>query len=140
MLRHENMNNVEYWWIKMIKLFGLDHKDQIKMNNYSKKINIKYWIKICKNDQKWPLFNIMWHFLTGEIFLDVGCRALSPAFNLYEIQPRLTFFSIMTRNSSKSRTLFPSRSASLIMSDKNKTKAKLKCHWSCLIRIRQRPS
>ena len=26
--------NVEYCWFKMIKLFGLDQKSQIKTNNY----------------------------------------------------------------------------------------------------------
>ena len=30
----KNLNNVAYWWIKTIKVFGTDYKSKTKMNNY----------------------------------------------------------------------------------------------------------
>ena len=44
MIRHKNINNVEYCQIKTITLFGLDRKSQIKINNHLAFLffNVKY--------------------------------------------------------------------------------------------------
>ena len=60
------IHNVEYWWIKMIKLFGLDQKSQFEMNNYSffylLLSNIsKNMSKMSQNAHIWQyIFNIIW--------------------------------------------------------------------------------
>ena len=59
------MNNLEYWWIKMMKFLGLDWKSQFRVKNYSFfKCYFCIGQKYVKKAQKWPKIIIILHYLT----------------------------------------------------------------------------
>ena len=74
MICNKHSKNVEYQQIKANNLFGLDQKSQLYMNNYS--IFHLFMLNIAKSMSKWvksvpkyPLFDIIWHYLNLKRYL-----------------------------------------------------------------------